>query len=162
MLTWNLYENTLVKKNQSFTFDEIRIQVFQNVSVIWNNLSYNLISFVLFLKSHRVKAVGCFRGRAPSLMFDRILNLTLQDSKSEVTPPLVLHKGILNSPCFLILLIHNKHKAIRWYLGLTPPLHFLEGELIYWVDKAKNVWLIAGQFLKKSWMVRCSPRAPRF
>ena len=64
--------------------------------------------------------------------------------------PLGLHKGILNSPCLLILLIHAKHKTIRWCLGLTPCLHFLEGELIHMVDNAKNVWLIVGQLPKKS------------
>ena len=32
-------------------------------------------------KSQRVKAVGCFRGGALSLMFDRILNATLSEEK---------------------------------------------------------------------------------
>ena len=54
---------------------------------------------------------------------------------------LQLHKRILNSPCLLIILIHTKHKTIRWNLGLTPRLHSLEGEFIHLVDKAKNVWL---------------------
>ena len=48
------------KKNQSFTFDEIRIQVFQNVSVIWNDLSDNLISFVLFLKVIVLRPLAVF------------------------------------------------------------------------------------------------------
>ena len=61
-------------------------------------------------------------------------------------PPLGLHKRIVNSPC-VILFTHTKHKTIRWNLGLTPRLHFLEGELIHWVDKAKNVWLMLGSCL---------------
>ena len=35
--------------------------------------------------------------------------------------------------------------AIRRNLGLTPRPHFLEGDHIHWVDKAKYVWLIVGQ-----------------
>ena len=65
--------------------------------------------------------------------------------------PLGLHKRIWNSPCLLILLIHTKHKTIRSNLG-DPRLHSLEGEFIYWVDKAKNVWLTVGQLpIKAGW-----------
>ena len=56
-------------------------------------------------------------------------------------PPLRLQKAIFNSPC---LLIHINTKTI-WNLGLTPRPHSIEGELIHWVDKAKNKWLIVGQ-----------------
>ena len=35
--------------------------------------------------SQRVKAVGCFRGGAVSLMFDRILNATLSEEKVSTT-----------------------------------------------------------------------------
>ena len=63
-------------------------------------------------------------------------------------PPLGLRKRILNSPCFLILLIHTNHKTIRWNLGLTPTLHFLERELIHWVSMVKNLWLTVGQLLR--------------
>ena len=35
--------------------------------------------------SLHVKAVGCFRRRAPSLMFDRILNVTLCEEKVSTT-----------------------------------------------------------------------------
>ena len=35
--------------------------------------------------SQRVKGFGCFRGRAPSLMFDRILNATLSEEKVSTT-----------------------------------------------------------------------------
>ena len=35
--------------------------------------------------SQRVKAVGCFRGGAVSLMFDRILNATLSKEKVSTT-----------------------------------------------------------------------------
>ena len=64
-------------------------------------------------------------------------------------PPLGLHKRTLNSPC-LILLSHTKHKIIliKWYLGLTPRLHFPEGELTYWV----SFWLIVDQLpIKAGW-----------
>ena len=50
-----------------------------------------------------------------------------------------------NSSYLLILLIHTKHKAIKWYLRLTPRLHFLGGTLINWVDKAKNMWIMDRQ-----------------
>ena len=50
------------------------------------------------------------------------------------------HKGILNSSCLLILLIHTKHKynTVRCKLGLTPRSHFLE-ELIHWAGNAKSM-----------------------
>ena len=68
------------------------------------------------------------------------------------SPPLGLHIRILNSPCFLILLIHTKHKTIRWNFGLTPRFYSLEGELTHWVDKVKIVWLIVGQLpIKAGW-----------
>ena len=35
--------------------------------------------------SQRVKAVGCFRVGAPSLMFDKILNATLSEKKLSTT-----------------------------------------------------------------------------
>ena len=66
--------------------------------------------------------------------------------------PLGLHIRILNSPCFLILLIYTKHKTIRWNLGLTPRFYSLEGELTHWVDMAKIAWLIVGQLpLRAGW-----------
>ena len=48
-------------------------------------------------------------------------------------------------------MICTKHKPIRWNFGLTPRLHSLEGELIHWVDKAKNVWLTVVQLSIKAW-----------
>ena len=67
--------------------------------------------------SQRVKAVGCFPWRAPSCLFDRILNTTWPNKLLQLEgflrrgfPPLGLHKGILDSPCLLILLIYTKHK----------------------------------------------------
>ena len=99
----------------------------------------------LFWKnSYRVKAVGCFRGGAPSLIFDRILNATLSEEGVSTTG--------FNSHCLLILLIHTKHKTIKWCLRMTPRLHLLEGALIHWVDKAKNMWPIVKQFpIKIGW-----------
>ena len=55
--------------------------------------------------SQRVKAVGCFRGGAPSLMFDTILNANLSEEKvftAGVTP------WNLELLLPLILLIHTK------------------------------------------------------
>ena len=57
----------------------------------------------------RVKAVGCFRRRAPSCMFDRMFNWTLiatlpnnllqlEEALRRSSPPLELYKGILDSP----------------------------------------------------------------
>ena len=67
-------------------------------------------------------------------------------------PPLGLRRGILNSSCVLILLIHKNTNIRRWNVGLTPRPHFLEGQLIHLVDKAKNVWLIVGQLpIKAEW-----------
>ena len=60
-------------------------------------------------------------------------------------PTLGLPKGILKSPCLLILLIYTKHKSIKKNLGLAARLHFLKGELIRLVGKTKNVWLIVVQ-----------------
>ena len=59
-------------------------------------------------------------------------------------PPLRLHKGILNSLCFLILLIHTKHKNIEVKYWTDPTYSFLLISLILinWVDKTENVWLI--------------------
>ena len=90
---------------------------------------------------------GCFRRGAPSLMFDGILNATLPRFQ-----PLGLYKQILNFPYFLILLIYNKHKIIRYNFRLTSCFYFLENEHTNWEDKAKNVWLIVGQLpIKAGW-----------
>ena len=78
-------------------------------------------------------------------MFDGILNTTL----SEVSPNGATQA---NSPNFLILLIYNKHKTIRWNFGLTPSFYSPEREFTSWVDKAKNMWLIFGQLpVKAGW-----------
>ena len=67
--------------------------------------------------SQRLSAVGYFYRRAPSQMFDRILNATLFNNLLQLAeglrksfPSLGLDKGILDSPCLLILLIYTKHK----------------------------------------------------
>ena len=75
-------------------------------------------------KSQRAKAVGCFCGGAVSLMFDRILNVTLYEKVSTTRNA----QGILNCPYLLMLLIHTKHKTRRWY----------QGKFIDLTDKAKN------------------------
>ena len=98
----------------------------------------------LFCKnSQHVKVITCACRGAPLLMFERILNATL--SEGEVSTTGVTQES-LDSPCLLIFLIHTKHtKTIRWNFGLTSRLHFLEGELIHWVDKATKMWLIIRQ-----------------
>ena len=70
--------------------------------------------------SQRLQAVGYFRRRVPSWMFDKILNATQSNNLLQLAkclrtnfPSLGLHKGILDSPCLLILLIYTKHKSKR-------------------------------------------------
>ena len=58
----------------------------------------------------RVKAVGCFRGGAVSLMFDRILNATLSEEKVSTTN---VTQGNIELPLSPNSLIHTKHKTIR-------------------------------------------------
>ena len=103
--------------------------------------------------SQCVKAVDFFPGGAMSLMFGRILK-SFSEEKVCITE--------VNSPCLLILLFHTKHKTIGWYLGLTPGLHFREGELIHWVGTAKNHVTNSWVATHKNWVVRFFPHAPGF
>ena len=57
--------------------------------------------------SQRVKAVGCFRRVAPSLMFNGVLNATLSEEKVST---IAVRQGNLELPCVLILLLHTKRK----------------------------------------------------
>ena len=82
-------------------------------------------------------------------MFVRILNATLFEEGFSAT-------GV-NSPCLQILLIHTKHKTIKQYLGLTPLLHFLDGALIHWVDKA--MCYQQSGCCPYNWLVRYSPQS---
>ena len=78
--------------------------------------------------SQYFSAIGNFFRGAPSLMLDRILNSRYSFQyliiacrwSEEKLPHLWLHKGILDSPCFLILLFTRKTKITRWNLGLSP------------------------------------------
>ena len=70
--------------------------------------------------TQRLQAVGYFCKRAPSWMFDVILNATLSHNLLQLAEGLKrsflslgLHKGIFESPCLLILLICTKHKTKR-------------------------------------------------
>ena len=70
-------------------------------------------------------------------MFDRILSATLSREKISTT-------GVTQGNLELHLppVSPNSHQTqitIKHNLGLTPSSHFLEGELIHWVAKAKNV-----------------------
>ena len=65
-----------------------------------------------------LKVVCYFRRRAPSWMFDRVLNVTLPNNLLKLEEglrrsftPLVLRKGILDFPCHLILLIYTNKKT---------------------------------------------------
>ena len=91
----------------------------------------------------RVKTIGCFCRGAPSCLMAFWMWLCLRKF-----PPLGLHKRILNSLCLLILLIHTKHKTIRRNFGLSLCFYSLEGELIHWIDEAKNLWITVGQLLQ--------------
>ena len=100
-------------------------------------------------KQQRVGAVGCFCGGALLLMFDRILKATQSEEGISTT-------GV-NFLCLQILLIQTKHKTIKKYLGLSTRLHFLEGVLIHWVDKAtcyqqsgRGPWKLDGELLPLS------------
>ena len=73
-----------------------------------------------------------------------------------------IHITEVNSSCLLILLFNTKHKTIRWYLGLTPRLHFREGELIRCVGTARNHVTNSRSATHKNWVVRCSPHATGF
>ena len=84
-------------------------------------------------------------------MFDRLLNTTLPEKVSQEN--LWLHKRILNSYGFLILLIHTKHKTLGWNFELTPRFYSLKGELTHCIDKAKNVYLKVEQLtIKAGWL----------
>ena len=106
-----------------------------------------------------VKAVGCFRKGTPSLMFDGVLDVTPCLRRF---PPLGLHRGILNSSCLLILLIHTKHKYNKMKSCTDPTLSFAwrrthpvgrQGK-----KRVSNSWAAA----HKSWKVRISPCARKF
>ena len=65
-----------------------------------------------------VKAYGYFRRRNPPWMFGKILTAILPDNLLYVEEgltgsfaPLGLHKGILDTPCLLILSINTKHNS---------------------------------------------------
>ena len=60
--------------------------------------------------------------------------------------------GILDSPAPLDSHIAPTTKTSRWNHRLTPRPHFLEGKLIHWVDKAKNMWIIVSWLpIKAEW-----------
>ena len=109
--------------------------------------------------SLRVNVVGCFRRGAPSLMFDGILNVTLSEEKVSTTG---VTQGNLNSSCILILFIHTKHryKKMKSWTDPTSSSPWRRTHLLGRQGKIRvtNSWGAA----HKSWIVKCSPRAPRF
>ena len=77
--------------------------------------------------NQRLQAIGYFLKRAPLWMLDMILYATLSKNLLQLTDglrrrftSLGLHKGILDSHCFLFLLIYIIHKTKRSNLGLIP------------------------------------------
>ena len=95
--------------------------------------------------SLHARAVGCFRRGV--LIFDGVLNATLSEEKVSTIGVTQGNLELLLPPWFTPNTI-----TIRWNLGLTSRPHFLEGELIRLVDKAKNAWLIVRQLpIKAGW-----------
>ena len=98
------------------------LQHLSNQKPMWNPVKHLRWCFFCGI-SQSLRAVGCFRKRASSWMFDRILTAILLINLSNLTEalrrsflPLGLHKGILDSPCLLILLIYTKQQdeILNW------------------------------------------------
>ena len=90
---------------------------------IWNQVE-SLRSRFFAEKVKGLSPLAVLAEGAPSLMSDGILNVMLWYSDSlRRFPPLGLHKGILNYPCHLILLIHTKDKDNKMKILYWP--HFL-------------------------------------
>ena len=66
----------------------------------------------------------------------------------------------LGLPCPQFSWFSPNTKARRWNHRLTPRSHFLEGELIHWVYKAKNVYIIVDPLLIKTgwWDASVTPQ----
>ena len=64
--------------------------------------------------SQRVKAVGCFRGGAMSLMFDRILNATLSEEKVSIFGVTQGNLKLLLPTDFLDSYQTQNNKMISW------------------------------------------------
>ena len=81
-------------------------RIWNPVKHLWWNICEN---------SRCLHTVGYFRRQPHSWMFDRILEATLiiYYSWQKVCGEAIHHKGILDSPWFLILFIYTKNKAKR-------------------------------------------------
>ena len=93
------------------TSHALKVYLHSTFTVPSINLVEHLHHELFCRNSQRVKAVDCFRRRAPSCifdrMFDRILNgklpsnfIQLEEGLRRSFPPLQLHKRILDSPTF--------------------------------------------------------------
>ena len=107
----------LSTRNKAFQFQ------FQSKVHLESSRTSAVKLFVQIVNVSRPLAI--FAG-APSWMFDRILDATLSNNLLQLAEglrrtfsSLGLHKVILDSPCFPILLIYTKHKTNRWNLWLT-------------------------------------------
>ena len=98
------------------------------------------------------KVYGCwlFLQGALSLMFDRILNATLSEKVSTT--------GVIQENLEFPLLLNSfdshqtQNTKMKLWTGPTFLLPWTHQELTHLVDKAKNVWLIVGQFpIKPGW-----------
>ena len=80
---------------------------------IWNPVKH--LRWNICENSRCLHAVGYFRRQPQSCMFGRILEATLiiYYSWQKVCGEAIHHKGILDSPWFLILFIYTKNKAKR-------------------------------------------------
>ena len=97
--------------------------------------------------SKDVRAVGYFRRRAPSLTFDGILNATLSEEKVSTTGVTQGNLKIPLPPNYLDS-YQTQNNEIKSWTELTPRFHSLKGELIHWIDKAKNGSLTVGELPK--------------
>ena len=125
----------------------------QHVDYIWG---------LFWENSQRVEAVSCFRGRAPSCIFDRILKVTLPNnliiarrrSEEKLSTTGVTQRNL----GLLILLIYTKNSTMKFRSRFVQ-LHQEHKEgLVYKANTLTNSRAVA----HKSWMARCSPHTPGF
>ena len=116
-----------------------------------------------------VKTVCYFDRRAPSWMFDTILNAALPNKLFQLEEDLSrsfslpgCYTGILDTPCLLILLIYTKQDEIsgspRVFISLSNTKNSNINNSSTWQIRLTRVtkrWAVA----HKSWMARCFLRA---
>ena len=137
---------TSLHQSCTYSLPTLHIYSTSNRRHIWN-LVEHLHHELFCTDSQRVKAVGYFRRRAPSCIFDRMFdrivngslpnNILLLEEDLRSSFPTGVTQGNRGLPCLLILLIYTSNK---------------ENSSTTWVDKAYYVWLIVGQLpIKAGW-----------